>query len=209
MKIAVLGIGKVGFALANSLQHKGHELIIAHDDPQSESVVKAMDANPNLQWAPIQEAIDRSDAVLLALPFMANEEVLGSVKFDGQTLIDCTNPVGPGISHGLNSTSSGSEMVQLWAPGAHVVKAFTIYGYENLEGVDDTVTPKTVMPLVGDHTESKELVSQLILDLGFEPLDCGSLDRALHLEHMTLLWVKMVRMDGHSPDFTWSYVSRT
>jgi len=44
-------------------------------------------------------------------------------------------------------------------------------------------------------------------ELGWEPLDVGGLEQALHLEPMTLLWVRMVRVSGHSPHMVWA-VSR-
>jgi len=56
--------------------------------------------------------MDESEIVFLATPFQANQAALGGIRFNGKTLIDCTNPVGPGISHGLKSERSGSEVVQ-------------------------------------------------------------------------------------------------
>ena len=209
MILAVIGAGKVGSALANGLQKSGHQVILAHDDPNNESVNKARQANPALGYAGLQQAIDSSDAILLAVPFPAVQALLSPLQFRGQVLIDCTNPVGPGISHGLQSTGSGSEAIQVWAAGAQVVKAFTVYGFENLTTLPSARTPKTVMPFAGNDQKAKEVVAGLIEDLGFEALDCGGLDRALHLEHMTLLWVKMVRQDGHSPYFTWAYLNHT
>ena len=50
-------------------------------------------------------------------------------------------------------------------------------------------------------------VAQLNLDLGFDTLDIGDLSQALHMEHMTLLWVSMVRKDKHSL-FAWSVLER-
>jgi predicted dinucleotide-binding enzyme len=123
--------------------------------------------------------------------------------------VDCTNPVGPGISHGLESKISGAEKVQEWAGGSNVVKAYTIYGYENLENSifpDSDLRP--AMLIAGDDPASKEKVSELNSDLGFETVDVGELSQALHLEHMTLLWVKMVRANGHHPNFTWAYLER-
>ena len=67
MKLAFIGIGNVGFALANTLQKKGYEILIAHDDIQSESVLIAQERNPSLRALPIQEAIDLSDAVFWLL----------------------------------------------------------------------------------------------------------------------------------------------
>ncbi len=209
MKLAFIGIGKVGFALANNLQQKGHEIIIAHNDIQSESVVKAREKNPAFSALPIQEAITASDIVFLATPFKVAETVVQSLDFEGKTLIDCTNPVGLGISHGLESKISGAEKVQEWSTTARVVKAYTIYGFENLENASfPNYTIKPVMLIAGNDNVAKARVAKLNTDLGFETLDTGELSQALHLEHMTLLWVKMVRVNGHHPHFTWAYLER-
>lgn len=209
MKIAFIGIGNVGFALANNLQQKDHQITIAHDDTESESVVKAREKNPDFRAARIQDAIDNSEIVFLATPFKFNKEILPPLSFEGKTLVDCTNPVGPGITHLLDSKISGAEQVSEWAGDAQVVKSYSIYGYENLQNArfpDYDVKP--VMLIAGDKPASKESVAALNTNLGFDTLDVGGLDQALHLEHMTLLWVKMVRAGGHSPHFTWAYLER-
>ena len=64
------------------------------------------------------------------------------------------------------------------------------------------------MLIAGNDAEAKAQVGILNTDLGFETLDVGDIPQALHLEHMTLLWVKMVRANGHSPHFTWAYLER-
>jgi predicted dinucleotide-binding enzyme len=149
--------------------------------------------------------------VFLATPFRANEAVLKDVagELAGKILVDCTNPVGPGPSHGLGSTQSGSETVQALAPGAKVVKAFSIYGFENLE---NNAYPahdlEPVMMFCGRDVAAKEVVGRLIAQLGWEPLDVGGLEQALHLEHMTLLWVRMVRVHGASPHMVWARLRR-
>ena len=209
MKLAFIGIGKVGFALANNLQQKGHDIIIAHNSIQSESVIGAQERSPAFSVLPIQEAIDASDLVFLATPFRAAEGILKSLDFKDKTLVDCTNPVGPGISHGLESKISGAEKIQEWAPTAQVVKSYTIYGFENLENPSfPNYTIKPVMLMAGNDGDAKKQVETLNTDLGFETLDTGNLSQALHLEHMTLLWVKMARANGHHPNFTWAYLER-
>jgi hypothetical protein len=104
---------------------------------------------------------------------------------------------------------SGSEVVQALVPDARVVKAFTIYGFENFE---DSSYPgygvKPVMMYCGNDAAAKDVVGRLIAELGWEPLDVGGLEQALHLEHMTLLWVRMVRVMGHSPHMVWAMLSR-
>jgi hypothetical protein len=152
-----------------------------------------------------------ADVVFLATPFQANEGVLSGLagELAGKVLIDCTNPVGPGLSHGLQSVRSGSETVQALAPGARVVKAFSIYGFENFE---DNAYPafnvRPAMMFCGNDAAAKAVAAGLIAELGWEPLDVGGLEQALHLEHMTLLWVRMVRMGGRPPHLVWAALQR-
>jgi 8-hydroxy-5-deazaflavin:NADPH oxidoreductase len=209
MKTVFIGIGNVGFAIANNLEKRGHKIIVATNDPGSKSVMKALVANPGFKVKKTQDAVDEADIVFLAIPFKANEEVLKGIDFKGKTLVDCTNPVGPGITHGLNSLRSGSEMVQELASTSKVVKAFNIYGFENfVNNSFPNYNVKPLMPIAGNDRKSKQEVSALIEELGFYALDTGDLSQSLHLEHMTLLWVKMVRVNGHHPDFVWAYLEK-
>jgi predicted dinucleotide-binding enzyme len=209
MKIAFIGIGNVGFAIANNLQKKGHQIVIGNNDTNSESVKKALQKNPKFTVKNIQDAVNETEVIFLATPYQANETALKDIKFNGKTLVDCTNPVGAGISHGLNSVKSGSEVVQELAADAKVVKAFTIYGFENF--IDSSFPKYNVKPLMlicGNFDEAKKQASVLIEELGFFAKDTGNISQALHLEHMTLLWVKMVRMNGHHPNFVWAYLEK-
>jgi predicted dinucleotide-binding enzyme len=211
MKIAFIGHGQVGAPLADHLQRAGHDVTLAARDPGSASVKDARARNAGLQVAAPTVAVRDADVVFLATPYQSNEAALRPLadELRGKILIDCTNPVGANLSHGLNSVHSGSEAVQALVPDARVVKAFTIYGFENFE---DSSYPgygvKPVMMYCGNEAASKEVVGRLIAELGWEPLDVGGLEQALHLEHMTLLWVRMVRVMGHSPHMVWAMLSR-
>lgn len=211
MNIAFIGYGNVGAPLADHLQRAGHNVTLAAQEPLSETAQKALKRNPGLKTAPPHEAVKAADAVFLATPFQANEAALAAVasELEGKVLVDCTNPVGPGLTHGLNNARSGSEMVQALAPKAKVVKAFTIYGFENFENnVYPGYNVKPVMMFCGADPAAKRTVSGLISELGWEPLDTGGLEQALHLEHMTLLWIRMVRVSGHSPNTVWAALRR-
>lgn len=211
MKIAFIGHGHVGGALATRLSNLGHEVVIAARDPGAESITSLIARAPRLSAAPIAEAVQAAELVFLATPYKANAEVLPPLAdlLAGKVLVDCTNPVGPGLSHGLDSRGSGSAAVQALVPKARVVKAFSIYGYENFEDSSfPAYSVKPVMMFCGDDPEAKAHLAGLVAELGFEPLDVGGLVQALHLEHMTLLWVRMVRMHGHSPHMAWAALRR-
>ena len=211
MKIAFIGYGNVGGPLADHLQRLGHVVTLAANDSGSESVKKVQTQNAGIKVAAPKEAVDAADVVFLATPFQVNEEALKGVaeELKGKILIDCTNPVGPGLSHGLDNVQSGSEMVQKLAPNTRVVKAFTIYGFENFQNSSyPDYDVKPVMMLCGNDVSAKNVVSELIIQLGWEALDVGGLEQALHLEHMTLLWVRMVRVNGRSPNMVWAMLKR-
>ncbi len=211
MRISFLGYGNVGAPLADHLQRLGHEVTLAAADPESDSVRRALARNGGLQAAAAEAAVAGAEVVFLATPFGANEALLRPLAniFSGKILVDCTNPVGPGLTHGLGSAQSGSEFVQTLLPGARVVKAFSINGFENFE---DNRYPayavKPVMMFCGNDATAKALVSSLIGELGWQPLDVGGVEQALHLEHMTLLWVRMVRVNGQSPHMVWAALKR-
>ena len=211
MNLAFLGAGKVGAPLAARLAEVGHHVVLGEAKAGSATVAAAKRRSHRLSSSPVPEAVAGAEVVFLATPFGANESVLRPLAdaLAGKVLVDCTNPVGPGLTHGLNNERSGSEQVQAFAPGARVVKAFTIYGFENFE--DPAYPAYNVRPAMlfcGDDGAAKARVAMLVADCGFEPVDVGGLVQALHLEHLTLLWVRMVRLGGHSPRLVWGALRR-
>lgn len=211
MKIAFLGYGNVGAPLADHLQQLGHEVTLAAKEANSDSVQKALKLNAQLKVATPAQAIQSAQVVFLATPFQVAGEVLNEVKdlLAGKILVDCTNPVGANLTHGLSSQQSGSEYLQALVPSTSLVKAFTIYGFENFQ---DNRFPnsaaKPAMFYCGNDKAAKETVAQLIEQLGWQALDVGGLNQALHLEHMTLMWIKMVRLQGRSSHLVWAALER-
>ena len=211
MNITFIGYGHVGAPLADHLQRLGHTVTLAARDVNSDAVRKVQARNPALKALPLEQAVREAEVVFLATPFMVNAEVVPPLAeaLSGKVLVDCTNPVGPGLSHGLNSTQAGSQALQAMAPGARVVKAFSIYGFENFE---NSAYPgygvKPVMLFCGNDASAKGTTASLISQLGWEPMDVGGLEQALHLEHMTLMWVRMVRVKGHTPNLVWAALRR-
>jgi predicted dinucleotide-binding enzyme len=211
MKIAFIGIGQVGSALAGQLVKLGHTVTIAARDPNSDTLKTAIAKYPDLKVASPQAAVADAEVIFLATPFVANQSALAAAgDLADKILVDCTNPVGANLTHGLNSERSGSEVVQSFVPAARVVKAFTIYGFENFA---DSSYPgygnlKPAMLIAGDDAAAKKVVSQLCEELGWEAVDTGSLSMSLHLEHMTLLWIQMARVQGLGAGFVWAMLRK-
>ena len=211
MNITFIGYGNVGAPLADHLQRLGHSVTLAARDVNSDAVRQAQARNAALRAVPLEQAVREADVVFLATPYQANATAIPSLAhaLAGKVLVDCTNPVGPGLTHGLGSAQSGTQALQGMARHAKVVKAFTIYGCENFE---NSAYPgygvQPAMLFCGDDAAAKTTVAGLITQLGWEPVDVGGAAQALHLEHMTLLWVRMVRANGHSPHLVWAALRR-
>ncbi|MBI1290132.1 hypothetical protein GC173_02650 [bacterium] len=211
MNIAFIGIGKVGAALAEALSRAGNQILVGAK-PDSASAREVTSANPHYNHLPPEAAVARASVVFLATPFGAAEEALKPLaeSLAGKILVDCTNPVGAGLSHALDSRTSGSELIQRLVPGARVVKAFTVYGYENFADAQypgyGSLLPG--MPITGDDPGAKRVVARLCRQVGFEAIDAGALSCSVHLEHATLLWIKMARVNGYGNGFTWGFLRR-
>ena len=215
MRITLLGYGHVGSALGSAFVRAGHHVAIAENPERPGGAEAALRAVPGLAGASVQpadEAVRGADVVVMAVPFPAVEAVLEPLRPDleGAVLVDATNPVGPGLRHGLGSERSGAAHVTTLVPGAHVVKAFNVSGFENL--AEPPVGPgglRPLMPYAGEDPTAKERVHGLVAGLGWEPLDVGGLDAALDLEHLTLLWVRLVRGRGLDPHLVWAALRGT
>jgi hypothetical protein len=211
MRIAVIGHGQVGGALAAAFLAAGHEVVLAVNPARPGGAEEARDEDPRLAAAAVADAGDAvrgADLVVLAVPFAAVPDALTPLRdaLTGAVLVDATNPVGPGLTHGLGSQTSGAQRVASLVPGAAVVKAFSVYGFENLAAVPAGPGPRPVMFHAGDDRTAKARVAALLTDLGWEPMDAGGLEAALDLEHLTLLWVRMVRLGGQDPHLVWAAV---
>ena len=212
MKVALLGSGVVGRAIAGALLKKGHEVTIAARNPNSDNVKTAVHHLPELKVGSITHALADADLVFLVTPYdQAISAVQGAGShLDGKILVDCTNPVGPGFSHLLDNKQSATEEIQAAVPNAFVVKAYSVIGYDNME---DPTFPgygkaKAAMLIAGNDANAKKTISELLEQLGWEPVDCGPASSALHLEHMTLLWIKLAYNQGQGRNFVWSLLRR-
>ncbi|HYM84170.1 MAG TPA: NAD(P)-binding domain-containing protein, partial [Candidatus Dormibacteraeota bacterium] len=125
MDIAIIGTGNVGKALGTSLVRAGHDVIFAgRDEAKAERVASEIGATAE---ATPREAADKSEVVLLAVPFgqlEAAADVIGA-SADGKVVIDATNPLKADYSGLANAGGeSAAERLAARLPSAHVAKAF-------------------------------------------------------------------------------------
>ena len=214
MNIALIGIGRVGSALANHLQQLGHIICAGARDPHSASVRAALDQNRQLHVMSINVAIVRCNIIFLCTPHHVNEHVLQPhvQELEGKVMVDCTNPFGDDgddhvLKHAYDSRESTTVRLQRLLPRTGVVKVFSVCGYENFRHPINVVDPhlrlQPTMFYCGDHEQAKVVVGDLIKATGWDPVDVGTSEQAVHLEHLALLWIQLCRKHGN---FLWSMI---
>jgi hypothetical protein len=192
MKIAIIGTGNVGQALAYGWTNKGHDVTFGSRAPAGEKAQAAVAATGSKATVKReQEAVQAANVVVLAVPWDATENVVkGLGDLAGKILIDATNPIGPGLQLAVGKDTSGAELVQQWAPNARVVKAFNSTGAENMRNPIYHGEP-TTMFICGDDASAKGIAKQLAEDLGFDVADTGGLATARYLEPLAMVWIHL------------------
>jgi len=186
MKIAIIGSGKVGKALARSSVRAGHQVTLsatsADNAAEAAKATGAHAATSNV------EAVKDADLVIVAVPYDKLGEVfrgLGS-SVDGKVVVDATNHVNTQNPGEVLGTTSNAEEIQKRHPTVLVVKAFN-YAFAS-RMADPSVGGTCLDGFVdGDNQAAKDKVLELVKSIGFRPIDAGPLVMARVLEGMALL----------------------
>jgi predicted dinucleotide-binding enzyme len=203
MKIAIIGTGNVGGALAANWAKKGHQIFLGVQDI-NDFKGKELLQNPNTTAVSIAEAVAKSEVVLIATPPTAVFDIIAAVgDFAGKVVIDATNTVAKKpepyatVYHALTDKTK-----------AEAVKCFNTTGFENMknpvyngEGID--------MFMAGDSEKAKEIAKQLALDCGFGTCwDFGKSDKVELLEKFALSWINLAIMQGHGRNLAFKVLKR-
>lgn len=210
MRIAIIGTGSVGAALARGLAGKGHAVTLGARDPGSPRVT-ALAAATGAHVATPAEAAASAELVILALPWSAAEAAVRALRpLAGKIVVDCMNPLGMvdgALGLVLGHTSSGGELVQSWLPEARVVKTLNQVGAEIM--ADNASLPhRPVMFMAGDDPAAKAAVARVLTDLGFAPLDAGGITKSRLLEPLAMVWINQALFRGLGRDWAFAAVAR-
>lgn len=179
MKVGIIGAGMIGQATAARLIAAGHEVMISNSRGPETLAELEQSLGQSAHAGTTVEAARYGDVVLVAIPLKA----IGSLPADalaGRIVIDANNyyPGRDGHVAELDAGELGSsELLARQLPGARVVKAFNTIYFERIahEGRPPGSRERLAVPMAGDDPEAKQVVAGLIDDMGFDPVDAGSL----------------------------------
>jgi 8-hydroxy-5-deazaflavin:NADPH oxidoreductase len=180
MNIGIIGSGNIGGTLTRRFRDLGHDVTVANSrGPES---LRDLAGETGARAGTAAEAAATGEVVVIAVPLRAVPE-LPADALRGKVVVDANNyyPQRDGHVEDIDDKSlTSSRWTAELLPGAHVVKAFNTIEAAHLlrlgrpTGADDRIA----LPVAGDDPGAKETVLRLVDELGFDPIDAGTLDES-------------------------------
>lgn len=180
MKIGIIGAGHIGSTLTRRLTQLGHDVTVANS--RGPETLQDLAAATGAHAATVEEAARDKEVVIVTIPEKAvpklPKELLGGAG-SSTVVVDTGNyyPRRDGRIEEIESGTTESRWVskQLGRP---VVKAFNTMTAKHLleYGRPAGDRERIALPIAGDDPNAKAVVSRLIDELGFDPVDTGGLD---------------------------------
>lgn len=187
MKVAIIGAGNVGTALATSIARAGHDVIITSRDPEDAASTAAASGGRLADSSAAAAA--QADVIIPAVAFGDVPEVAAEIAGPaaGKPVVDVTNRIDFGQSGPeIDTTSSNAEALAELLPRSPVVKAFnTLFASNQVDPIADGVQLDGFV--AGDDPSAKAKVLELVRSIGLRPVDVGPLVRARQLEALAFL----------------------
>jgi 8-hydroxy-5-deazaflavin:NADPH oxidoreductase len=204
MKIAIIGSGNVGGALAQGWAKAGHQITFGVRN-LDEFKGNRLGEMKNISASLIGDAVAKSEVVVIAAVPQAVQAIANSMRdVSKKIIIDTMNSVRVKPDPFTNTTEALMKMTNC----KDIVKCFNTTGAENMGdpnyngmGID--------MFCSGDSDKAKQVAEQLAKDLGFENVyNFGGSDKFNLQEQFALSWINLAMMQGYGRNFAFKIVKR-
>ncbi len=205
MKIAIIGSGNVGGALAQQLISAGHTVLVGSKFPLSEKSIKLATLIGEDRFTSVENAAAQSEVIIITTPPEAVLSIIPQLGDVSTTvIIDATNS----IRLKPAPYNTVYEALKELTNSDLIAKCFNTTGFENMlnpvysiGGID--------MFTAGNNKQAKNIAQQLALDIGFANCyDFGGDDKVALLEQFALSWINLAIMQGHGRDLAFKLVKR-
>ncbi|MGE0449755.1 MAG: NADPH-dependent F420 reductase [Vicinamibacterales bacterium] len=178
MKIGFIGSGNIGGAIGELLAKAGHEVFFSSRNPDNlKDLVSRV--GPRARAGTAAEAIAFADVVFLGVPWSSMPDISRDYAqaLAGKIVLDAGNPrvsrdgpvAEPAVAKGAGVAT------QEYLPKARIVRAFNQLNNKVFTSEAHRAGEKLAVPVASDDAQALAVVTQLVIDAGFEPVNTGSL----------------------------------
>ncbi|MBT2619546.1 MULTISPECIES: NADPH-dependent F420 reductase [Chryseobacterium] len=185
-KVAVIGLGNIGQAVAGNMAKSNNKFIAADRNVEK---AKELSEKWNTESSDIPTAVKTADIIVLAIPFGT---IAGFMKeyaadLEGKIIVDPSNPIAPAENGGfkkiIGEKESAGEINKSFLPkGAKLVKALGTLGAGTLSDAAYQTPDRSVLFYATDDTSIDDQVEKLIHDNGFDAVRIGGIDQSIRIE---------------------------
>jgi predicted dinucleotide-binding enzyme len=179
MKIGSIGAGEMGGTLIRQYSRAGHNVKMANSSGIEK--LKSLALETGASAVKLAEVVTDVDVIVITIPMIGILKLprhLFKNTSANTTIIDTCNyyPIRDGIIEDIEDGMPESVWVsnQIQRP---VIKAYNNILYRSLvnSGLAKGAASRLALPISGDDKQSKDLVTMLVDESGFDSLDYGSL----------------------------------
>ncbi|SMC61013.1 NADPH-dependent F420 reductase [Pedobacter nyackensis] len=180
MNIGIIGSGQIGSCLATKFVKLGHSVSIANS--RGPASLKQLAEETGAEAATVEEVVKNKELIVVAIPQKSIPDLPKNLfkRLPKDVVVIDTGNYYPDLRDGVLPELEQSGIDSLWMQeqlGISVVKVFNSIFATSL---NDLGRPKgdrnrIALAVSGDDARAKEIVFQLVDDLGFDPLDIGTI----------------------------------
>jgi predicted dinucleotide-binding enzyme len=201
MKIAIIGAGQIGGTLTRRLTALGHDVTVANS--RTPDTISELTAETGAQGALAADAPRGAELVVVTIPTKNIPNLAKDLLADAaeEVVVVDTNNYYPRqrdgriaeIEDGLTEASWVAEQL-----GHTVVKVFNNIYFKHLleKGVAAGEPERIALPVAADDQQAKDVVLALVDQLGFDPIDAGSLEESWRQQPGTPVYGTDLDADG-------------
>jgi predicted dinucleotide-binding enzyme len=184
--VGFIGSGHIGGTVARLAAAAGYRVVLSNSRGPQTLAALAAEIGPLASAATAEQAAERGDLVVVAVPLRAYRDV-PAAPLAGRTVIDANNyyPQRDGHLAELDDRSvTSSELLQRHLPGARVVKAFNNIFFRHLlalarpAGAPD----RSALLIAGDDADARQAVTGFLDAIGYDAVVSGTLAQSWRQE---------------------------
>ncbi len=204
LRIAVLGAGNIGGTIGKKWAAAGHTVSFGVSNPSgARSQALRAELGEKARIGSVAEALAAGDVVLMAVPGKAMDETItaNAAQLDGKIIIDAANRMGGG------GPPNSFATLQAHTPHARLFRAFNTLGWENFADPAYNGVQADLF-YCGADGEARQIVEQLIADVGLRPVRLGDVDQVGLVDALLPVWFTLAQRQGWGRQIAFKVLTR-